>query len=241
VKEPVSLCADAAAGWHASWLKAFGLRFVKNEDAWRALDAPHFIYFAGITLRPDAPAEAVAEAPGTVCDSWCTLDLSPFGFEVTGSDRWFCRPAGALPAAKAPGELEIVRVTTPAGVEEFEAVSVRGFTQEEATIEPRSVHPPAVLDDPAMVLWLGRVEGQPVSAAMSYRTDEAVGIFGVTTVASARQRGYATALTRAAILAENSLPSVLATNSPVAAPIYQRLGHRPVGELRMWLRAHPAR
>ena len=27
-----------------------------------------------------------------------------------------------------------------------------------------------------MVPWLGQVEGKPVGAAMSYRTDEAVGI-----------------------------------------------------------------
>ena len=30
-------------------------------------------------------------------------------------------------------------------------------------------------------MWTGRVEGKAVAAAMSYRTDSAVGVFGVTT------------------------------------------------------------
>ena len=89
-----------------------------------------------------------------------------------------------------------------------------------------------------MVLWLGRVDGTPVGAAMSYRTDEAVGIFGVTTVASARGRGYGTALTRAAILPETNLPAVLAP-SPEAERLYERLGFRRVGELRIWVTGEP--
>lgn len=90
-----------------------------------------------------------------------------------------------------------------------------------------------------MVLWLGRVGGRPVGAAMSYRTDEAVGVFGVTTVASARRRGYATALTRAAILPEIDLPSILAP-SREAERLYERLGYRRVGRLRKWIKAAPA-
>lgn len=236
MKDPVELCADAVAAWHASWLNAFGQRSQRDANAWRALDPPHFIYFGGITLRAEARAESVAEAPGCVCDSWSNLDLAPFGLEVVDSEAWFHRRAGPLPAEEAPAELEIVRVTTPAEVEELEAVSVRGFGNEEATVEPGTVHPPSVLEDPRMVLWLGRVDGRPVGAAMSYRTDDAVGIFGVTTIASARRRGYATALTRAAILSETGLPSILAP-SREAERLYGRLGYNRVGELRKYVPA----
>ena len=138
-------------------------------------------------------------------------------------------------ADETPPELEIVRVSTAAEVEELEAVSVRGFGNESATIEPGTIHPPEILDEPRMVLWLGRVDGKPVGAAMSYRTDEAVGIFGVTTIASMRRRGYGTALTRAAMLVETGLPSVLAP-SPEGEGVYRRLGFEPVGELRIWSR-----
>lgn len=234
----VKLCADGVAGWHAAWLTAFGQRSVRDEDSWRALEPPHFIYFAGITLRPEAGVGAVAEVPGGVCDSWSALDLSPFGFKVFESEPWFYRAAGPLPADEVPAELELVRVSTPAEVEELEAVSVRGFENEAATVEPGTVHPPSVLNDPRMVLWLGRVNGNPVGAATSYRTDTAVGVFGVTTIASARRRGYATALTRAAMLVDTGLPSILAP-SHEAERLYERLGYRRVGALCKWVKANP--
>jgi hypothetical protein len=233
-------CADAVAAWHSAWLASFGQRFVKDEHTWRALDAPHFIYFAGITLHPEAAAAAVGDVPGTVCDSWSCLDLAPFGFREAGSEAWFHREPGPLPAEGMPPELELVQVSTPAEVEEFEAVSVRGFENEDATVSPGSVHPATILRDPRMVMWLGRVDGKAVAAAMSYRTDGAVGVFGVTTLASARRRGYASALTRAAILPDTGLPSILAP-SEMAERLYERLGYRRVGELRKWIRASRAR
>jgi hypothetical protein len=238
LNQAVKLCTDAVAGWHAAWLTAFGQRSVRDEDSWRALDAPHFIYFAGITLRPEAGVGAVAAVPGTICDSWSSLDLSPFGLEVHESEPWFYRAPGPLPGEELPDELELARVSTPAEVEELEAVSVRGFENEAATVERGTIHPPSVLDDPRMVLWLGRVNGNAVGAAMSYRTDEAVGVFGVTTIASARRRGYATALTRAAMLVDTGLPSILAP-SREAERLYERLGYRRVGELQKWIRANP--
>jgi ribosomal protein S18 acetylase RimI-like enzyme len=235
VKEPVALCADAVAGWHAAWLTALGLRSAADPDAWRALDrAPH-IYFSAITLRPDTPAEAVAETAGAVCDSWQVIDLEPFGFRDWRHEPWFLCAWSGPSALETPPELEIVRVSTAQGVEELEAVSVRGFGNEDDTIEPGTIHPPAILDDPRMVLWLGRVDGKPVGAAMSYRTDEAVGIFGVTTIASVRRRGYGTALTRAAMLVDSGLPSILAP-SPEGEGVYRRLGFERVGELRIWSR-----
>ena len=73
---------------------------------------------------------------------------------------------------------------------------------------------------------------------MGYFLDDAVGVFGVTTVASERGRGYGTAVTRAALLAETGLPSVLAP-SKEALNMYERLGFRSVGALRIWSSAGP--
>jgi acetyltransferase (GNAT) family protein len=235
MKDPVALCADAVAGWHSAWLAALGLRSAADAFAWHALDqAPH-IYFSAITRRPDTPAEAVADAAGAVCDSWQTVALEQFGFHDWRHEPWFfCEPSVA-PSDETPDELEIVRVATAQEVEELEAVSVRGFGNEGDTIEPGAIHPPTILDEPRMVLWLGRVEGKPVGAAMSYRTDEAVGIFGVTTIASMRRRGYGTALTRSAMLVDTGLPSILAP-SPEGEGVYRRLGFEHVGELRIWAR-----
>ena len=127
-------------------------------------------------------------------------------------------------------------MTTPAEVETLELVSVRGFSNDESqTIAPGTFHPPSILEDPRMVLWLGQVEGKPVGAAMSYRTDEAVGIFGVTTIPTARRRGYGGALTSVALLTDTGLPAVFAP-SPEGEPVYARLGFERVGELLIWSR-----
>jgi ribosomal protein S18 acetylase RimI-like enzyme len=231
--DDVACCADTTAAWHASWLTALGLRSERRDSVWRALDPPPAIYLTAITLAPDVRAAAVAEASGTVCDSWSLLDLAPFGFAERLREPWFVRPAGPFPDDDARSELELVRVSTPAEVAEFEAVSVRGFGGEDATIEPGSIHPPSIVADARMTMLTGRVEQEAVAAAMSYRTETAVGIYGVTTIASARGRGYASALTRALI--DQAAPAVLSP-SPEAEGLYRRLGFEQIGELRQWHR-----
>lgn len=235
--DPVALCAGAAAGWHASWLRALGLRSEQDGDSWRAVDRPPLIYFAGITLRPGLPGEALADVPGSICDAWQTLDLGPHGFRVWRTEPWYFRAPGPAEVV-VPAELEVVEVSTADEVYEFEAVSVRGFGGNGGTVAPGTYHPAAILDDDAMKMFIGRVDGQPVAAAMGYRLVDVVGVFGVTTVASARRRGYGTAVTCAAMLTDTGLPAILAP-SPEGAALYRRLGFEPVGTLSIWSRAAP--
>jgi len=232
--DQVELCADTTADWHAAWLTALGLRSERRDSAWWALDPPPVIYLRAITLARDAPDERLAEAEGTICDSFSSIDLARFGFVERMREPWFVRPPGPLADEHAPPDLEIVGVSTPDEVLEFEAVSVRGFGGETATVEPKSVHPPSILRDERMRMLTGRVGGSAVAAAMSYRTERAVGIYGVTTVASARGRGIASALTRA--LVDPALAAVLSP-SPEAESLYRRLGFEGVGELRQWHRS----
>jgi hypothetical protein len=232
--DPVALCADAAACWHTSWLTSLGLRSERRDAVWRALDAAPYIYWTAITLAPHAPVSGVSDARGTLCDSWSSLDLAPFGFAEWRREPWFVRAPGALPDAETPAELDVVRVSTPAEVAEFERVSARGFGGDESWVKPGAFHPPAILADTRMTMLVGRVRQRPVAAAMSYRADDATGIYGVTTIAQAQGRGYASALTRALI--DPTAPAVLSP-SPEAERLYRRLGFEQVGELRMWQRA----
>lgn len=190
------------------------------------------MYFAAITLQPDVPETALGDAPGSVCDNWQALSLERFGLRVWRTEPWCLRPAGDL-SFEPPCDLELVRVSTPEEVAELEAVSVRGFENEDATIAPGAIHPPAILEDRQMEMFVGRVDGRAIGAAMGYRTDDAVGVFGVTVVASARRRGYGTALTCAAMQSESGLPCVLSP-SPEGAPLYSKLGFAQVGELSIW-------
>lgn len=222
-------------------MTALGLRSERRGPVWRAIDTPPFIYWTAIALAPDASESDVADATGTVCDAWSSLELAAYGFELrdrdghqdTAHEPWFVRPAGPLAAERVPPELEIVRVATPAEVVEFEAVSVHGFAGEDTPVERGALHPPAVLADERMTMLTGRVDGRPVVAATSYRTDTAVGIYGVTTIASARGRGYASALTRELI--DPAMPTSLSP-SPEAERLYRRLGFEEVGALRQWTR-----
>lgn len=239
--DPVSLSADAAAAWHASWLAALRLRSERTATVWRALDTPPFIYWTLITLSPNVRADEFRDIRGTVCDAWGRLDLAALSFEERDRDGfverarepWFVRPPTALSPGRPPAELEVVRVSTPEEVAEFEAVSVRGFGGEEATVETGTLHPPAILRDTRMTMLIGRVDGGPVAAATSYRVPAAIGIYGVTTIEPARCRGYASALTRALI--DPALPASLSP-SPEAESLYRRLGFERVGELRQWQR-----
>jgi hypothetical protein len=238
MRDAVTLCAESYAGWHASWLAALGLRSERADGLWRALDRPPLIYLAGIPLEPGVPSEALAEVPGSVGDAWQTLELDRFGFRVWRKEPWFYRAPGPVPGPTPP-ELEIVPVTTPEEVIEFEAVSVRGFGTEHDVVEPGTFHPPHILADDAMRMFVGRVDGRPVAASMGFILDDAVGVFGVATVAFARRRGYGSALTRAAMLTELGLPAVLAP-SELGANMYRGLGYEQVGELTIWARADPA-
>jgi Acetyltransferase (GNAT) family len=232
VHDPVALCAYAVAGWHESWLQALGLRSEQDAHLWRALDRPPAMYFAAITLRRGVPGDDLQAVPGAVCDNWQDLSLDRYGLRVWRTEPWFLRQPGPA-SIEQPPELEVIRVSSPAEVAEFEAVSVRGFENEGATIPPGAIHPPSILGDPRMEMFLGRVDGRPVGAAMGYRSDGAIGVFGVTVVASARRRGYGTALTCSAMSPESGLPSVLAP-SPEGEPLYEKLGFRRVGELSIW-------
>jgi hypothetical protein len=227
----IARSAEAAAAWHGAWLTALGLRFERDDRVWRALDSPPFIYWTAITLDWSATAEDLAGSTGTVCDAWSAIDLGPHGYAATERDPWFARRPGPL-AHRSPPELEIVRVRTTVEVEEFERTSLRGFADDEARdVEAGSIHPARILDDPRMTMLMGRVDGRVVSAAMSYRVDDLVGIYGVTTLPSARRRGYGSALT-AALVDPDAHASL--SPSPMAEGMYRQLGFERVGELTMW-------
>jgi hypothetical protein len=206
------------------------LRSERRGPVWLALDPPPFIYWTAITLEREARAEHVEGVRGTICDSWSALELEPFGFEHRLDEPWCVRPPGPPPDEDAPPELEIVEVSNPEEVAEFELTGARAFGGEEARVES-PFHPATILSDTRMRLLTGRVDGEPVAVAMSFHDDSAVGIYGVGTLESVRRRGYASALTLALI--DPQRPAIL-SSSPEAESVYRRLGFERCGVLRQW-------
>ena len=80
---------------------------------------------------------------------------------------------------------------------------------------------------------MGRVDGDVVSVSMAYVSDEIVGVYGVATLPEYRRRGYAQALTRAAVQSGFGLPALLQP-SPMAESMYERMGFYEIGRLQMW-------
>jgi len=87
----------------------------------------------------------------------------------------------------------------------------------------------------AFRVWVGRVEGRPVTTATAYVSDGFVGVYAVATTADARGRGYGEAVTWAATLSRPDLPATLQA-SEQGRSVYERMGYRTVAEFVVWER-----
>jgi len=252
----VRATAQNLAGWHEVSVHALGIEPREMEGVWATCRPTPFIYFDAIVLEPSAEAAAaralservvdcLAElSPTGVCDPFggfgspdARLQLVGAGFQPGEPQVWWVRTVGGRSELKdrvAPApELTIERVRHADGLREFEAVSTAGFGL--LPVPPFSLHAPGVLDDPRMAVWLGRVGGRAVTAAMSFIDGGLVGVYGVATLPEARRRGYGEAITRRALGVASGLPSVLQP-SLMGAGLYRRLGYRPFATFSTWFR-----
>jgi hypothetical protein len=191
-------------------------------------------------LRPPTPAaidgvlERVAAffagRPGggyEIWNLWPIADDPPAGYE-----SWPCpcmiRERGG-DGRPPPPELEIVEATDDATIAQAEALVDEVFVAEGS---PASFLTTACLGDDFRV-WVGRVDGRPLTTATAYVADGFVGIYAVATTKDARGRGYGEAVTWAATLCRPDLPATLQA-SDMGRPVYERMGYRTVGEFTVW-------
>jgi hypothetical protein len=242
-EELLHAAARNLAAWHESNLRALGIASVWAEEYWECLDPKPVpaIYHRLVTLAPAATAQVIGdeasdvEGPLSMCDSWADIDMSSHGFVPDEDGEWFVRPAGHI-GRVGPRELSIEKVTDEGVLAEFEKVSIDGFESPGLHELGRGgLHAPGILDDEAMHVLIGRFEGKVVTVAMAYVSDGVVGVFGVATLPRFRRRGYGAAMTWDALNAEPELPSMLQP-SPYGRPGYIRLGYRPLGTFRNWIR-----
>jgi GNAT superfamily N-acetyltransferase len=252
----VQAAAANIADWHDTSLRALGRTTRRTDALWSCEEGPGIIFHMAIPLgardsidQQRAEIEAFAERRAgqniVVPDFWDGLNLGERGFIPSpygAVSDLFWRP----PAAQAdplelpkgfPEGLEVEEVSDRDGLREFERVSMRGFGSEDRleTVGTFGVHAPGVLEDPRMHVYIGHVDGIPVTAAMAYVSDQVVGIYGVSTPQEHRRRGYGEAITRAAINAAPELPAWL-DPSEMATPMYRRLGFEQIAQYTAWLR-----
>jgi hypothetical protein len=172
------------------------------------------------------------EGAGGGYEIWSLWPLP--GAMPPGYEEWPCpcmvRERGGDPPPPPP-ELEIVEADDDATVREAEALIGEVFEVEAA---PGSTLRRECLGDDFRV-WVGRVDGRPVTTATAFIDDGFVGIYAVATVRDARRRGYAEAVTWAATLCRPDLPATLQA-SEMGQPVYERMGYRTVAEFTVWER-----
>ena len=100
-----------------------------------------------------------------------------------------------------------------------------------------------IINDPDVALFIGYLDGTPVSTSMSFRTGAVVGVYNVGTAAVARRRGIGWAMTAAAIVAGANAGATVATlqSSAMAASMYEAHGFRRLFQYRLFSPSDAAR
>ena len=247
----VAASAANLAGWHDAHLRALGFATEWRDGLWLTPDRVPAIFFHAIAVRPGADPASIAagvtpQGWSSVSDPWSDLALSGIGYSCGGDHAWMVRdpdPAEAAPRAAGtstgtdhagPPGLRIEAVRDADALADFERTAAIGFG---SPVQPAFTwHAPAILLDPRLQVWRGRMGDRTVAVAMGFAEAGVLGIYGVTTVPDARRQGIATALTRWTVLGGPAIPAVLQP-SEMAAGVYRRLGFRRFTTFRSWDRA----
>ncbi len=171
--------------------------------------------------------------------AWPTPDLSAFGWVLEGHPPLMMRPPGPPAPPPEPARLAVEGVTEAGALREFERVCVDGYPLPELAGAPAfSLLHPSALSDPRLRLWLGRLDGRAVGAAMAFVDAGVVDVTLVATLPEARGRGVGTAMTWRATLADPALPAVLLASDD-GRPVYERMGYVPLLRFTAWRRSRP--
>jgi hypothetical protein len=130
--------------------------------------------------------------------------------------------------------LEIRTVDDMASLRAFNEVSDAGFGMPSFVTEALTV--PAMLEQPDATMFVGYVDGRPVTTSMRLTSHRIAGVYVVSTLPAYRGRGLGEAMTwHAALggLAEGCIASSLQA-SRMGFPIYARMGYRHVVDYETW-------
>jgi N-acetylglutamate synthase len=181
----------------------------------------------GVEIRPGCSPEIaeLARARGFVEDE--KIPLMAMGHDLD-----------PLLAAHHP-RLEI-KVLEPEGAPVHAAVASEGF---EAPVELfERLISPASLRHPEVRVYVGFVEGEPVTTALSSTSGDYVGVYDVATPMRHRAQGYGAAITAQAVIDgfESGASYAYLQSTPMGFRVYERLGFRTLETWSMWVSAAPS-
>jgi GNAT superfamily N-acetyltransferase len=127
-----------------------------------------------------------------------------------------------------------LRVDDAETLVDYERTFIEGYPlQELQPFRPGALFAPPVLGGD-FHLWVGYVDGRPVTCAIAQVSDSVVGIHFVATLAEMRGRGYGAAITARAASTNPLLPAVLQA-SDLGRPVYERIGFAVHSRFDLWV------
>jgi hypothetical protein len=235
---------------------ALGGRLERHDDVWLTDAAsPNPLLNAATLVQPLREEDAASltrrlEAffdphrpggPWVLWSAWPTPDLGPLGYMSWGSEPIMVRVPGGEAPPPPPG-LRIVEARDAVELAAMERAFVQAFPVRDVEYRlPGAMFQSALLGGPFRI-WGGYAGDDLVSVVGALVGPEVIDVSFVATQPHARRRGYGSAVTWRATLAEPALPAILQATRD-GRPVYERMGFREVGRMTMWERsrdpAHP--
>jgi hypothetical protein len=130
-----------------------------------------------------------------------------------------------LPDPPAPAAGVTVVPVGAAGFDEFLAVLVEAGLERDLALR---LFLPGFVADPAVALFVARLDGEPAGTSMAIRSDSASGVYNVLTLEHARRHGIGTAVTWAAVEAGKAWErdTIVLQSSPMGESMYRAMGFR---------------
>jgi hypothetical protein len=165
---------------------------------------------------------------------WPLPDLTGRGWELGGHPMFVVRPPGPVTATTRDG-VTVRDVTTVDDLRVLERVAIDGYPIDEAKdSSPGTAFPDALLDTD-VILRLGLVDGEPVSAAAAFDAHGVVNLCFAATLDAGRRRGVWSALVWARVSQAPDQPSVAFT-SDSSRPGFVKMGFLPMTRFTLYVR-----
>lgn len=175
----------------------------------------------------DELATVLHAGRGTVWlwSAWPVPDLGSWGWRLSGHPPLLLRPPAPVDLPPPPPELEIRPVTDRDGLADWLRVVAVAFPL--LGLAPGGGADPDVLRDPDQRLWVGYVDGRPVSSAAAYHA-HGLNLFATgATLPAFRGRGYWRAMVRRRLLDAPDAPAAALFSDHSRGPA-ERLGFLPL-------------
>ena len=130
---------------------------------------------------------------------------------------------------RPPAELTVEMATTPESLRDHAEVLRDGFEMPQEIVD--GLIQPALLGYPNLAVFVGRVDGTPVSCSLLAVSGTTAGVYNVATPPPFRGRGYGEALTWAPVIegARRGCTHAVLQSSASGYPVYRRMGFVDLG------------